>query len=152
MSGSPQCSNTDDDCIKPGSGGATIQPYVEKLFYDQGVDIEMWAHEHSYERTWPVYNFTVTQYNYINPKAPVHLISGAAGCNEDSGLCENPILHSKGDWSAYRTFGYFHPYSYGHLRPYNNSAMYWDQIRSTDMHRYDQIDIIQTNHGPYEPL
>ena len=26
-----------------------------------------------------MYNYTVTQYDYIDPKAPVHIISGAAG-------------------------------------------------------------------------
>ena len=47
-----------------------------------GVDIELWAHEHEYQRMWPVYNRTV--YNgsvsepYVNPKAPVHLITGSA--------------------------------------------------------------------------
>jgi len=47
-----------------------------------GVDIELWAHEHEYQRMWPVYNRTV--YNgsdsepYVDPKAPVHLITGSA--------------------------------------------------------------------------
>lgn len=54
------------------------------------------AHEHSYERLWPVYNEQVTAHNYSNPKAPVHLISGTAGCNEDLGECFNPILGAKG--------------------------------------------------------
>ena len=47
-----------------------------------GVDIELWAHEHEYQRMWPVYNRTV--YNgsdsepYVDPKAPVHFITGSA--------------------------------------------------------------------------
>lgn len=32
---------------------------LEKLFYHYGVDLAIWAHEHSYERTYPVYNRTV---------------------------------------------------------------------------------------------
>ena len=29
---------------------------LEKLFWKYGVDLELWAHEHSYERMYPVYN------------------------------------------------------------------------------------------------
>jgi len=38
----------------------------------------------------------VTAHNYTNPKAPVHLISGAAGCNEFYGICVNPMLGPRG--------------------------------------------------------
>lgn len=33
---------------------------LEDLFYNEGVDIIIAAHEHSYERFWPVYNLTVS--------------------------------------------------------------------------------------------
>lgn len=55
---------------------------LEDLFYEHGVDLAIWAHEHSYERTWPLYNYNV--YNgsdnepYTNPGAPVHIITGSA--------------------------------------------------------------------------
>ena len=69
---------------------------LEPLFFQYGVDIIIEAHEHSYERLWPVFNDTVTAHNYSNPKAPVHLISGAAGCNEAYGICVNPMLGPRG--------------------------------------------------------
>ena len=53
---------------------------LEDLFYKYGVDLEFSAHEHSYERLWPIYDRKV--YNgsldapYTNPKAPVHIITG----------------------------------------------------------------------------
>lgn len=74
---------------------------LEPLFFQYGVDLIIEAHEHSYERLWPVYNDTVTAHNYINPKAPVHLISGAAGCNEAFGICVNPMLGPRGRWFRY---------------------------------------------------
>ena len=55
---------------------------LEDLFYQLGVDLEIWAHERAYERLWPVYDFEVlngsTEEPYRNPKAPVHIITGSA--------------------------------------------------------------------------
>ena len=55
---------------------------LEPLLYKYGVDLAIWAHEHSYERSWPLFNQTV--YNatgddpYYNPKATVHVTTGSA--------------------------------------------------------------------------
>jgi hypothetical protein len=55
---------------------------LEKLLNDYGVDLVIWAHEHSYERLWPLYNYEVRNGSYEdpyrNPRAPVHIISGSA--------------------------------------------------------------------------
>ena len=69
---------------------------LEKLFYKYGVDITFTGHEHSYERMWPVYNLEVTQQNYIDCKAPVHIVTGTAGCNELDGQCFVPMGQSPG--------------------------------------------------------
>lgn len=86
------CSSRDkDDCTKDtnilrkGFAGAFA---LEKLFYEFGVDVELYSHEHQYERFLPIFDAQV--YNgtdnledpYYNPMAPVHLISGSAGCQE----------------------------------------------------------------------
>ena len=70
----------------------TLFPRLESVFYKYGVDIVLEAHEHCYERLWPVYNETVTAKSYVNPAAPVHLISGTAGCKEGV----DPMLGPKG--------------------------------------------------------
>ena len=33
--------------------------HVTELLFFTGVDLEIYAHEHSYERMWPIYNYTV---------------------------------------------------------------------------------------------
>ena len=77
------CSNADnDDCTKFDDRVRAGFPFVktfglEGLFYKYGVDLELWAHEHSYERLWPIYNYQVfngsEEEPYTNPGAPVHI-------------------------------------------------------------------------------
>ena len=88
------CSNLDgDDCTKVAS---RVRRGLEPVMYKYGVDLIIEAHEHSYERLWPVYNETVTQKDYVNPRAPVHIVAGTAGCNEADGICVDPIFGAKG--------------------------------------------------------
>lgn len=145
----PYCSNSDHDCMFDQSEGEVVRSALEHILMEKGVDVGFWAHEHSYERTWPVYNLTTTQFNYINPRAPMHMISGAAGCNESGGLCFNPILRPLGDWSAFRTMGIKSPYSYGHLRPVNATHLYMDQIDGPTGEVFDEVWLVQDNHGPF---
>lgn len=82
------CSNLDmDDCTFREDMVRVGVPILrwwglEDLFYEHGVDLEVWAHEHSYERSWPVYNYNI--YNgsenepYTDPGAPVHIVTGSA--------------------------------------------------------------------------
>ena len=59
---------------------------LEQLFYEQGVDLEIWAHEHEYQRIFPLYNYTLCKSSekepYKNPRAPVHIITGSAVGNK----------------------------------------------------------------------
>mmetsp|Transcript_59688 Transcript_59688/g.90007 ORF Transcript_59688/g.90007 Transcript_59688/m.90007 type:complete len:119 (-) Transcript_59688:25-381(-) len=116
------CSNLDgDDCTNVDS---KTRLGLEDLFMKYGVDIIFTAHEHSYERSWPVYNYTVERKNYTNPGAPFHIVTGNAGCNEALGTCMNPILKSGGDWSAY--WKWFFSYGYGHLEIFNSTHLYYN--------------------------
>ena len=87
------CSNSDDsDCLPPFNNEWRYD--LEGLFMKFGVDIVFEAHQHSYERLWPTYNGTVKNGTadltnpYYHPGAPVHIVAGAAGCDESLDVFE----------------------------------------------------------------
>lgn len=101
------CSDTDDDsCTQNLDSWKTD---LENLFMQYKVDVVIEAHQHSFEMLWPVYNFTVMNGSlaqpFTNAGAPIHIVSGAAGCDEDL----DPFgPEGLGPWSAFRssTYGY----------------------------------------------
>lgn len=104
------CSNEDDwkTCFNETTlvrkGLPIVHLYgLEDLFLNNGVDVTIWAHQHSYERLWPIYDFQVKNGSkeepYRNAKAPVHIITGSAGCKEDHAKFEK----DQPKWSAFRS-------------------------------------------------
>jgi hypothetical protein len=82
-----------------------LQFYLEDLLYKYRVDLCLWGHYHSYERTCPVYrNRCVTettqkayhksQDNYL---APVHVVIGMAGA-----LLSPAWMNPQPEWSIFR--------------------------------------------------
>lgn len=79
----PMYSRLDSDANgQPTGTSGAIQSAFEALFLKYGVDMYVAGHMHSVEVTWPVANNTVTSKSYVDPTAPVYVISGAAGCDE----------------------------------------------------------------------
>merc|ERR1711865_524511 len=78
MAHKPMYCSTDDyyDC-KVGS--KKIATVMEPLLKEASVDLYLAGHLHNYERSWPVFNGTVTAKSYVNPKATVHAVVGMAG-------------------------------------------------------------------------
>jgi hypothetical protein len=88
--------DNDKDCfsgetlIRKGRSGTPLQIHttygLEELFMKYGVDIEFYGHEHLYERSYPIYDYHVynisSPHLYTNAKAPIHIISGAAGTTD----------------------------------------------------------------------
>lgn len=103
------CSNAnDDDCTHSETITRVGWPFLhafgmEELLYQYGVDVAIWAHEHSYERLWPIYDYRI--YNgsveepYHNPRAPIHLVTGSGGCKEG----REPFIHHISPWSAFHS-------------------------------------------------
>ncbi|XP_074075110.1 acid phosphatase type 7 [Macrotis lagotis] len=123
------CSNADlDDCtrhesiVRKGISGGRYG--LEDLFYKYGVDLQLWAHEHSYERLWPIYDYQV--YNgsrespYTNPRGPIHIITGSAGCEE----LLTPFHSFPRPWSAIRV----KEYGFTRLHILNGTHLHVQQV------------------------
>ncbi|CAG4992567.1 unnamed protein product [Colias eurytheme] len=144
------CSNSGDDCWNnylPNRVGLPAYGFgLEPLLKDYGVDVVIWAHEHSYERTWPLYDQKVyngTTHPYVNPRAPVHIITGSAGCQEDTdGFKPHPA-----EWSAFRSSDY----GYTRFKAYNNTHIYFEQV-DVDLKGQvvDSVWIVKDKHAAYE--
>lgn len=120
---------------------------LEKLFYEYGVDVEIYAHEHSYERLFPIYNYRVLNGSYeapyTNPKAPVHFVTGSAGCKEGR---EN-FVKKLPAWSAFHS----RDYGYTRMKAFNKTHLYFEQVSDDkDGEVIDSFYIIKDHHGPYE--
>lgn len=145
------CSMDDkDDCTYKESIIRTGFPLsheyaLEDLFYKYGVDLEFWAHEHVYERLWPVYDRKVYngsyEHPYTDPKAPVHIITGSAGCQER----HDPFSSNPPEWSAIRNSDY----GYTRLNIINKTHLYTEQVSDDKGGEIvDRMLLIKNTHGP----
>ncbi|XP_020804888.1 acid phosphatase type 7 isoform X3 [Drosophila serrata] len=121
---------------------------LEDLFYKHGVDVEFFAHEHFYTRLWPIYNFKV--YNgsaeapYTNPKAPIQIITGSAGCNEE----REPFSYDLPVWNAFHS----NDYGYTRLKAHNGTHLHFEQVSDDqDGAIVDSFWVIKDKHGAYPP-
>ncbi|XP_011176896.2 acid phosphatase type 7 isoform X1 [Zeugodacus cucurbitae] len=122
---------------------------LEDLFYKYGVDVEIFAHEHFYTRLWPIYDFKV--YNgsaeapYTNPKAPIQIITGSAGCKEQ----REPFSDTLPSWNAYHS----NDYGYTRMKAHNHTHLYFEQV-SDDKNGeiVDSFWIIKDKHVAYNEL
>lgn len=88
-----------------------------------------------------VYNGS-RQAPYTNPGAPVHLVTGSAGCKEG----REPFIHKIPAWSA------FHSQDYGFTRmiAYNETHLHFEQISVDKLGApIDDFWIIKDAHAPY---
>lgn len=139
------CSNDDGDC--PKGGDRPTRFFLEQLFCEYGVDLHLYAHEHSYERLWPVYNGVVLNGTanpsepYQNPRAPVHVVTGSAGCQEKV----DPFWKQRPSWSAFRSSDY----GYARMQIHNATHLSIEQVSDDQGGRViDKITIRKSAHGP----
>ncbi|CAL8101162.1 unnamed protein product [Orchesella dallaii] len=146
------CSNNNtDDCTRHETRVRVGVPFLhwfglEDMFMQYGVDLTIWAHEHSYERMLPLYNRTV--YNgtqeepYRNPKGLVHVTTGSAGCKER----HDEFLDYIPRWTAFRSTDY----GYSRLKVINSTHLYMEQVSDDqDGKVIDSFTLIRDRHEPY---
>lgn len=91
----------------------------EELLYKYRIDISFTGHIHAYERTAPMYNFSVVDDGFVT------LVVGNGGNGEglyDSWRDPQPV------WSLHREA----TYGYGSLTVYNETTLHWQMIRAQD--------------------
>ncbi|RUS75262.1 hypothetical protein EGW08_016977 [Elysia chlorotica] len=147
------CNNdNDDDCTHHESLVRIGIPIIhklgwEKLFMQYGVDLAVWAHEHSYERMWPVYDREVMNSSfkepYKNPKAPVHIVTGSAGCRE----IHDNFTSDPHEWSAFRSLDY----GYTRMHVINTTHLYLEQVSDDKGGQViDKMTLIKERHGMHQ--
>ncbi len=91
---------------------------------------------------YPVYNFTVLngslEHPWTNAKAPIHIVSGAAGCDEDLDPFEDAYRPA---WSAFRAS----TYSYGEFTVHNHTHLHYEQRHANNGSVFYEVDIIRTD-------
>ncbi|KAI6224061.1 Purple acid phosphatase [Aphelenchoides besseyi] len=120
---------------------------LEKLIHDYGVDLYIGAHEHSYERFWPIYKFKVHN-GTANPKnpyedapAPIHLIVGSAGCREKT----NAFPEKSAAYSAFRSSNY----GFARMQVFNSTHIHIQQIMAAKNVVEDDFWIVKHKHEKY---
>ena len=106
--------------------GEHLRLELEGLLSERGVDLVIWGHLHSYERTCPVFNHTCTAQGQ---GGVVHITLGTAGYPLDHmEVFERP-------WSRHyeATFGY------GRVTLANRSALLWEFV-SSDLENNQVLD------------
>jgi len=121
---------------------------IEDLLFKYGVDVAVWAHEHSYERLFPIYNRTVVpspdpEEPYVDPRAPVHVTTGSAGCREK----HDPFSHDQPSWSAVRSL----KYGYTRMKVANSTHLNIEQVdvETVGQPIVDSFWVVQHNHAPF---
>ena len=123
------CSNLDtlSDCTSDAKvlrDGYQGKYGMDDLLAQHNVDLYLTAHEHDYERTLPIYRGQFEpqpNHTYTNPRFPIHVVSGSAGCQEGLEYFDEYLFPA---WSVVRS----PTYGYGHLVVHNATHMYWEQV------------------------
>ena len=112
------------DASEPGLPGGDYSAAWEPLLKKYAVDLVIVGHQHMFERTFPVLNGTVVSSpdannTFTNPGAPIYIVVGTAGANQ-----EEKYLEPQPAWSAVR----FQEYGYGQMTVTGGASLAFDFV------------------------
>lgn len=148
-----QCTNdTLKSCspLKSCDSGKNCAYSIEDLLVRYEVDMFNAGHVHSYIRHNPIYpNITFESHpdltQYVNPKATVHIISGAAGtAHTPSSASVSDGARSGATPAVLSTT----TYSFSTLQAYNASALHYRQISAEDGKVVDEFWMLKNQDAP----
>ncbi|EDO30761.1 predicted protein, partial [Nematostella vectensis] len=102
-----------------------MQAEIEDLLMEYSVDLALWGHYHSYERTCPVYR------NKCTSGGPTHIIVGTAGFD----VTLDPWPIPARSWSVYHSSNY----GYGRVTVANATAMLWEWVINESDYVADRV-------------
>lgn len=112
------CSNHNN--VQCGLFADWLRYLLEDTFYQNRVDVVIQCHEHSMERSFPIYKAKVVQENYTNPTAPVYIVNGAGGNREGN---TNP---SSAPWVGFHSADH----GFAHITISGSSLLTWQFVQS----------------------
>jgi hypothetical protein len=113
------------------------QTAFEDIFYQYGVDLFVAGHVHNLQRQQPTYKGTVDPAGLNNPKAPWHIVAGAAGNIEG--------LSSAGTIPAYNAFVDDSHNGYARLTFVDKNSLKVDMIHSTNGEILDSATLTKSH-------
>ena len=137
---------SNNNCFKQSP---EIRGFIEDLMFEYSVDVYIGAHVHKYERNEAIYrNQTYPSANktlnyFLNPTAPVHILTGIAG--NDHG--PNPLSPTPQLWSIVQG----NAYGFGILRVPNSTHLIWEHYDSQTRLLNDHFTLEKT-WAAYEPI
>ena len=108
-----------------------MQHLFEDLLYKYRVDLALWAHYHSYERTCAVYKKECVE------DGITHITIGTAGKDEDT----EEYMNEK--WSIFHRTD--DPYGYGRVLVANRSALHWEYFVNSEDSVIDEVWLTKTS-------
>ena len=121
---------------------AAMRADWEPLMLAYGVDVYMCGHEHNYESIYPVAKGKRIQSSFTDPRAPVHIVSGAGGA---------PTLDQFGPPGPWTRLQLNNAWSYSKVTVLGAHALKWQQYFNSYYGGglADEFVITQTAHGPF---